>query len=270
MPWRLAYFQQIRFQGVSLSYHLSGKHHPLWWLVVRHNHWPRVLGNFVVTSYHSASFHNHLLAWIVYTIHSTHILLIISNLYLITRWPGLCRNFDRQGLNMPPYQQNLMIMTELSINCDSWIWLDHIDQGLKRALVPLYLDLISPCSHYRQSHQTGLLEHFLRTGEASYSLALWKLPKIWSDYLKSWWKTDLEHGYKVMWFKGPSDVPRWGEAIPRAAFGETYVSSYPLAPIAYCLAIHLAQYISMLVLKSITHYNNAYPIAYRLAIPLAQ
>ena len=51
----------------------------------------------------------------------------------------------------------------------------------------------------------------------------------------------MEHGYKVMWFKGPSDVPRWGEAIPRAAFGETYVSSYPLAPIAYRPAIHLAQ-----------------------------
>ena len=71
--------------------------------------------------------------------------------------------------------------------------------------------------------------------------------------------------------KNPSDVPRAAvEAIPRAAWVETYVSSYPLAPIAYCLAIHLAQYISMLVLKSITHYNNAYPIAYRLAITLAQ
>ena len=173
MSWRLAYFQQIRFQGVSLSYHLSGKHHPLWWLVVRHNHWPRVLGNFVVTSYHSASFHNHLLAW---TIHSTHILLIIT---------CLCRNFDRQGLNMPPYQQNLMIMTELSIICDSWVWLDHIDQGLKRALVPLYLDLISPCSHYRQSHRTGLLEHFLRTGEASYLLALWKL-RLFEIMVKDW------------------------------------------------------------------------------------
>ena len=194
MSWRLAYFQQIRFQGVSLSYHLSGKQHPLWWLVVRHNHWPRVLGNFVVTSYHSASFHNHLLAWIVYTIHSTHIILIISNLYLVTCWPGLCQNFDRQGLNMPPYQQNLMIMTELSINCDSWVWLDHIDQGLKRALVPLYLDLISPCSHYRQSHRTGLLEHFLRTGEASYLLALWKLPKIWTII----WN----HGERLIWSMG--------------------------------------------------------------------
>ena len=122
--------------------------------------------------------------YIQYTAHTNYVL-IISNLYLITCWPGLCRNFDRQGLNMPPYQRNLKIMTELSINCDSWVWLDHIDQGLKRALVPLYLDLISPCSHYRQSHRTGLLEHFLRTGEASYLLALWKLPKIWSNYLKS-------------------------------------------------------------------------------------
>ena len=124
-----------------------------------------------------------IICWLgLYTIHITHILLIIT---------CLCRNFDRQGLNMPPYQQNLMIMTELSIICDSWVWLDHIDQGLKRALVPLYLDLISPCSHYRQSHRTGLLEHFLRTGEASYLLALWTPPKIWSDYSKSWWKTNM-------------------------------------------------------------------------------
>ena len=38
--------------------------------------------------------------------------------------------------------------------------------------------------------------------------------------------------------KNPSDVPRAVvEAIPRAAWVETYVSSYPLAPIAYHLTV---------------------------------